>query len=146
MKKTRHRKKQISDINVVPYIDVMLVLLIIFMITTPLLSQGVKVDLPKATAKALPNQNLPPIIISVDASNHYFSNIAATPTAPINAVDIQAEISDALSKNPDRKIYVRADQSVGYGDVVTLMALLQQAGAASIGLMTDNPNQTRQSP
>ncbi len=143
MKKLRHRKRQISEINVVPYIDVMLVLLIIFMITTPLLSQGVKVDLPKATAKALPDQNIPPIIISVDPSNNYFSNISATPSQPINASDLQSEISDALAKNPDRKIYVRADQSVGYGDVVTVMALLQQSGAASIGLMTDNPNNSK---
>ena len=143
MKKLRHRKRQISEINVVPYIDVMLVLLIIFMITTPLLSQGVKVDLPKATAKALPDQNIPPIIISVDASNNYFSNISATPTQPIAATDLQTEVSTALSQTPDRKIYVRADQSVGYGDVVTAMALLQQAGAASIGLMTDNPSNSK---
>ncbi len=139
MKHPRHKRRKIAEINVVPYIDVMLVLLIIFMVTTPLLSQGVKVNLPKAAAKILPDQNIPPIIVSVDASGNYFLNIAATPNNPISTADLQAQVTTALTNNPDRKVYVRADQSVQYGDVITAMALLQQSGADTVGLMTDNP-------
>lgn len=140
MKSKPHKRRTIAEINVVPYIDVMLVLLIIFMVTTPLLSQGVKVNLPKAAAKVLPDQNTPPVIVSVDASGNYFLNIATTPTAVISSADLQTEVSTALAANPDRKVYVRADQTVQYGDVITAMALLQQAGADTVGLMTDNPS------
>ena len=140
MKKRRTRRFKIAEMNVVPYIDVMLVLLIIFMVTTPLLSQGVKVNLPKAAAKVLAQQNIPPIIVSVDASGDYFLNISATPTHPISSANIQTQVGAALAKTPDRKVYVRADQSVNYGDVIKAMVVLQQSGAASIGLMTDNPH------
>jgi biopolymer transport protein TolR len=136
MKKARRKHKRIADINVVPYIDVMLVLLIIFMVTTPLLSQGVKVDLPKAAAKVLPNQNVP-IIVSLDHNGNYYLNIAATPEAPINTSTLGSEVAAALQKNPERRVYVRADQSVNYGKVISAMVLLQQAGANSVGLMTD---------
>lgn len=139
MRKPRHKRKRIAEINVVPYIDVMLVLLIIFMMTTPLLSQGVKVDLPKAAAKVLPNQDVP-LIVSINAEGQYFLNIAATPEAPISSDTLNSQVSGALQKNPDRRVYVRADQSVDYGKVVTAMVLLQQAGASSVGLMTDTPN------
>jgi biopolymer transport protein TolR len=138
MRRARHKRKRISDINVVPYIDVMLVLLIIFMVTTPLLSQGVKVDLPKAAAKVLPNQNVP-IIVSLDLKGNYYLNIAATPEAPITSSDLTTQVASALQKNSDRKVYVRADQSVNYGKVINAMVLLQQAGANSVGLMTDAP-------
>lgn len=138
MRKARTKRKRMSDINVVPYIDVMLVLLIIFMVTTPLLSQGVKVDLPKAAAKVLPNENVP-IIVSVDQKGNYFLNIATTPTAPISAADLSREVATSLQQNKDRKVYVRADQSVDYGKVINVMVTLQQAGAGSVGLMTDSP-------
>lgn len=139
--RARHKRRKIAEINVVPYIDVMLVLLIIFMVTTPLLSQGVKVNLPKAAAKAFNTPSVP-IIVSVDASGNYFLNIAANPQNPITATDLQSAVTNALSSDADRKVFVRADQSVNYGDVITVMALLQQSGAGSIGLMTDNPNQS----
>ena len=138
MRKPRSKRKRISEINVVPYIDVMLVLLIIFMVTTPLLSQGVKVDLPKAAAKVLPNENVP-IIVSVDQKGNYFLNIAASPSAPISAADLSHQVATGLQQNKDRKVYVRADQSVDYGKVVAVMVTLQQAGAGSVGLMTDSP-------
>ena len=139
MKKARHKRKKIADINVVPYIDVMLVLLIIFMVTTPLLSQGVKVNLPKAAAKVLPDQNMPPVIASIDKQGNYYLNISAHPETPVSAGDISTVVAAALAKNQDRKVYVRADQNVDYGKVISLMVLLQQAGAGSVGLMTDNP-------
>ncbi len=143
MKKPRHKRRKIAEINVVPYIDVMLVLLIIFMVTTPLLSQGVKVNLPKAAAKVLPDQNVPPIIVSVDAQGNYFLNINAAPNTPVATADLQAQVAAAMAKNPDRKVYVRADQAVNYGDVIRAMALLQQSGAGTIGLMTDNPSNAK---
>ncbi len=139
MKHQRHKRRRIAEMNVVPYIDVMLVLLIIFMITTPLLSQGVKVNLPKAAAKALSTHNVP-IIVSVDTHGNYFLNIAKTPSNPLAAADLETQVASALSANQDRKIFVRADSSVNYGDVIKAMALLQQAGADSIGLMTQSPN------
>jgi biopolymer transport protein TolR len=143
MRKLRARRNRIAEINVVPYIDVMLVLLIIFMVTTPLLSQGVKVNLPQAAAKVLPQQNLPPIIVSVDATGNSFLNIAATPSAPLSLAEIQTEVAAALAKQADRKVYVRADQSVNYGDVIKAMVALQTAGASNIGLMTDNPHTSK---
>ena len=130
-----------AEMNVVPYIDVMLVLLIIFMITTPLLSQGVKVNLPKAAAKALSADNVP-IIVSVDAQGRYFLNIDKLPDNPIDTTTLSTEVSQALTNQPDRKIYVRADNAVNYGDVIQAMALLQQAGANTVGLMTESPNKT----
>jgi biopolymer transport protein TolR len=140
MKHKRHKRRKIADINVVPYIDVMLVLLIIFMVTTPLLSQGVKVNLPKAAAKVLPQENVPPIIVSVDHTGNDFLNISSTPNSPITTADLQTQVSAALQIHPDRKVYVRADESVQYGDVIRAMALLQQSGADTVGLMTDNPS------
>lgn len=140
MRRLRKARSRMAEINVVPYIDVMLVLLIIFMVTTPLLSQGVKVSLPKAAAKVLTQQTLPPIILSVDANGHYFLNIAPSPQAILASADIQEIVAPALVKTPDRKVYVRADQSVNYGEVVQAMVLLQQSGALSIGLMTDSPS------
>ena len=109
------------------------------MVTTPLLSQGVKVNLPKAAAKVLPDQNVPPVIASIDAEGNFFVNISPHPETAITAADVSSLVAQALQKNQDRKIYVRADQSVDYGKVINLMVLLQQAGAGSVGLMTDNP-------
>lgn len=139
--RARHKARKMADINVVPYIDVMLVLLIIFMVTTPLLSQGVKVNLPKAAAKALATQSTP-IIVSVDSKGNFFLNISSSPNNPVSSSDLQSQVSSALTAKPDRKVFVRADQSVNYGDVIQAMALLQQSGAASIGLMTETPNKS----
>lgn len=140
--RARHKARKMADINVVPYIDVMLVLLIIFMVTTPLLSQGVKVNLPKAIAKAMATQTTP-IIVSVDSKGNFFLNISGTPNNPVSASDLQFQVSSALSAKPDRKVFVRADQSVNYGDVIEAMALLQKSGAESVGLMTETPNKSQ---
>lgn len=135
----RHKRRKIAEMNVVPYIDVMLVLLIIFMVTTPLLSQGVKVNLPRAAAKVLPDQKVP-IIVSVNQSGQYYLNIDKSTTTPLALLQIKQEVSAALSKSQDRKVFVRADQAVDYGKVVAAMVTLQQAGALTIGLMTDAPH------
>lgn len=137
------KKRQMAEINVVPYIDVMLVLLVIFMITTPLLSQGVKVDLPKAKADALAAKDREPIVVTVNAEDQYFLNIAPKANEPVSPKTIQALVAQALNGDQQsgnkRSVLVKADQSVNYGMVVKVMAILQEAGAQSVGLVTDEP-------
>jgi len=130
-----------SDINVVPFIDVMLVLLVIFMITTPLLTQGVKVDLPKTAAKAIPDQQKEPLIVTVDSSGNYYLNLADKPNQPITARTLSYLVTNQLGKqgNEQRPVLVRGDKDVNYGKVMEAMVLLQQAGAKSVGLITQPP-------
>jgi biopolymer transport protein TolR len=137
MARDRKRRRLMSDINVVPYIDVMLVLLIIFMVTAPLLTQGVKVNLPKAAAKTMPPEKMDPVIVTVNHSGQYFLNINADPRAPISSGSLQQKVRSVMSATPNRKVYVRGDQSAEYGQVVQAMVLLQQAGVGSVGLVTD---------
>ena len=135
----RGSTRPMSEINVVPFIDVMLVLLVIFMITTPLLTQGVKVELPKTEAKALPPNQKEPLIITVDATGNYYLNISATPGQPITPQTLSHLVSAELGKNENveqRPVLVRGDKSTNYGKVIEAMALLQQAGAKSVGLIT----------
>src|SRR5262249_47443338 len=125
------RKKILADINVVPYIDVMLVLLVIFMITAPLLTQGVNVNLPQADAKTIPPKDNTPIIVSVDRRGQYFLNIAKEPSQPISAQEMMSQVATAYqagqqNKQP-REIYVKGDSAVDYGKVVQAMVLLQKA-------------------
>ena len=136
MIKKRDRRRPLSEINVVPYIDVMLVLLVIFMITTPLLSQGVKVDLPRAAAQSI-SQNQEPVIVSVDARGVYYLNIASHPDRPIDATELVRRVARELQqRGKQRAVLVKADQQVNYGKVVQAMVLLQQAGAPTVGLVT----------
>jgi biopolymer transport protein TolR len=143
----RRKRRPVAEINVVPYIDVMLVLLIIFMITAPLLNQGVKVELPKAKAAAIANKAKEPIIVSVDKDGQFFLNISATPTQamPSEALveKVRTELNQDKADNVNRNVLVKADQSVNYGQVMQAMVLLQQAGAPSVGLITD-PAQTKE--
>ncbi len=129
--------KPLAEINIVPYVDVMLVLLIIFMVTAPLLTQGVIVDLPESSAQILEEQELPPIILTVDAVGNYFLNINSAPTTPLLPSDIGKQVKAELDKTPHRPVMVRGDTAVNYGKVVKAMVLLQQAGAESVGLVTD---------
>lgn len=136
-------RKPMSDINVVPFIDVMLVLLVIFMITTPLLTEGVKVNLPKTQAKAMDDQKKEPIIVTVDANGNYFLNLADKPNQPITARTLSSLVTTQLSNQQpgnERPVLVRGDQSVNYGKVIEAMSLLQQAGAKSVGLITQPAN------
>lgn len=125
-----------GEINVVPYIDVMLVLLVIFMVTAPLLTQGVNVALPQADANAMADQQ-EPIIASIDASGQYYLNIGADPKAALDSQRFQAIVAAALRAKPGKAVMVKGDKNVAYGDVVRAMALLQQAGAPNVGLITD---------
>lgn len=133
------RRKPMSDINVVPFIDVMLVLLVIFMITAPLLTQGVKVDLPKTAAKAIDEHQKEPLIVTVDANGNYYLNLADKPGKPITARTLSYMVTNQLKDQgtaPQRPVLVRGDKNVNYGKVVEAMVLLQQAGAKSVGLIT----------
>jgi biopolymer transport protein TolR len=129
-----------GEINVVPYIDVMLVLLIIFMITAPLLTQGIKVELPKAAAEPIDARaanNLEPLVLSVDARGRLYLNVGATPQQPIDDATALARATAALRRAPQRVVLVKGDAAVNYGRIVTAMVMLQQAGASKVGFLTE---------
>ncbi len=125
-----------SDINVVPYIDVMLVLLVIFMVTAPMLMQGVQVDLPQADADPVENQDSEPLIVSIDNKGLLYLNLGREDQV-LTLSTIRQRVSAIMRRNPDKPVLVWGDKSVPYGSVVTLMATLQEAGAPSVGLVTD---------
>ncbi|MGQ3891141.1 protein TolR [Legionella sp. CNM-4043-24] len=137
--------RPISDINVVPYIDVMLVLLVIFMITAPMLTQGVTVDLPKAASETLQSKDREPVIVSVNQKGEFFLNIHEQPDLPIQPqalmVRVAAEIELAKQGHQKLDVLVKGDQGVPYGKVVTAMSMLKQAGAEQVGLVTDSSSQ-----
>jgi biopolymer transport protein TolR len=135
----RKRRRPVSEINVVPYIDVMLVLLIIFMVTAPLVTQGVKVDLPKAEAQPLEEESKPPLVASVDAQGQYFLNVGDSQQEPMSAVDLATLVAAHLKVEPQTPVVVKGDGAVAYSQIVQLMVLLQRAGASSVGLMTTPP-------
>ena len=135
----RPRRRLMGEINVVPYIDVMLVLLIIFMITAPLLTQGIKVDLPKAKAEPLGAHATEPLVLSVDARGRLYLNVGANPQQPLDDATALARATAALRRSPQRAVLVKGDRAVPYGRVVAAMVLLQQAGAAKLGFLTEPP-------
>jgi biopolymer transport protein TolR len=129
-----------GEINVVPLIDVMLVLLVIFMATAPLLTQGVKVELPKAGAEPLPvrtQKDQPPVILSIDSEGQLFLNLGRKPDAALSDDELLQAVQDALVTDPLRDVLVRADTRVPYGRVIGAMVVLQTAGATKIGFLTD---------
>jgi biopolymer transport protein TolR len=142
LKKKTSGSRPIAEINVVPYIDVMLVLLVIFMITAPMLTQGVTVDLPKATSETLKPTDKEPIIVSVNQQGDYFLNIHSDPTSPIAAqplkIRVAAELELARQSKQPINVLVKGDQGVPYGKVIAAMSLLKQAGAEQVGLITDS--------
>lgn len=144
LRKKTKRAQPTAEINVVPYIDVMLVLLVIFMITAPLLSQGVTVDLPKAASQTLNSADREPIVVSVDRQGLFYLNINENPAAPITPqalmVRVAAELQLAGQSNQKLNVLVKGDQGVAYGKVITAMSLLKQAGAEQVGLLTDSPD------
>lgn len=130
-------RKAMAEINVVPYIDVMLVLLVIFMVTAPLLMQGVKVDLPQAPSAPMKENDLEPIIVSIKADGTYFLNLGGDEKAskPIN--EITTTVAKVLRQKPETPVLIWGDKSIEYGIVVNLMTELQNAGAPSVGLVTE---------
>ena len=133
----RKRRRPVSEINVVPYIDVMLVLLIIFMVTAPLISQGVKVDLPQANSNPIEQDDTPPLVASVDVRGRYYLNVGDNQDSALDEQELAAIVAAQLEKNPQTQVVVKGDRDVAYNKVIELMVLLQNAGVASVGLMTD---------
>jgi len=135
----RVRRKAMSEINVVPYIDVMLVLMIIFMITAPLLTQGVDVDLPDVAAEPVDGQGEEPLVVSIDRAGVYYLNVGENPDKGIDHDTLVQRVAAVLKYRPGTPVLVRGDADVNYGAVVIAMALLQKAGAPSVGLVTETP-------
>jgi biopolymer transport protein TolR len=127
----------VSDINVTPMVDVMLVLLIIFMITAPLLTQGVKVDLPRAATEPLEAQTIPPLVLSVDRAGRLYLNVGPQPQQPLDDATVAVRATATLQRNPATQVLVKADSAVAYGRVVQALVILQRAGARSVGFITE---------
>ena len=135
------KRRPMAEINVVPYIDVMLVLLIIFMVTAPMLNQGVDVDLPNVDANPVrveDDENQ--LIVSITASGLYYIERGSDDPKAMALVDIQKYVATLLKSQPKTDVLVRGDENVPYGIVVALMGVLQTAGAQSVGLITEAPD------
>jgi biopolymer transport protein TolR len=130
------KRRLMSEINVVPYIDVMLVLLIIFMVTAPLITQGVKVDLPQTVAEPIPPSDNEPVVVNIDAAGNYYINYGENQDQPVAAETLINRIAALLKYQPGIPVLVGGDKDVPYGQVVRLMSTLQSAGVPSVGLMT----------
>jgi len=140
MSRNRSKRRLMGEINVVPYIDVMLVLLIIFMITAPLLTPGVVVDLPQAAAKPLDmEQGKEPVVVTVDAAGNLYIDIGDEPNAPVTAQKLKVLVAAVLRNDPQRKILLRGDKQARYGQVMQAMVLLQDAGLPALNLVTESP-------
>jgi biopolymer transport protein TolR len=139
MSRQQNRRKPMSEINVVPYIDVMLVLLVIFMITAPLLTQGVDVELPQADAEPLSQKNEEPVVVTVDSKGDFYIDVGEGRDRPVSAEDLVDRVRAVLKYKPKTPIMVRGDAGVAYGRVVEAMVLLQSAGTPSVGLITEPP-------
>ena len=133
----RRRRRVMSEMNVVPYIDVMLVLLIIFMVTAPLITQGVKVDLPQIASEALPPSDDQPLIVSVDKAGRFYVEFGEDADQPIAADALVTKVAAIVKYKPKLPVVVRGDREASYGQVVQLMGLLQSAGISGVGLMTE---------
>lgn len=130
------RRKPMGEINVVPYIDVTLVLLIIFMVTAPMLQTGVEVDLPQAEAEASEQKNEPPVVVSIDKEGQYFIDIGGSESEPVGAEELLVRVAAVVHNKPNIQVFIRGDKDVDYGTVVSAMAALKNAGVPKVGLMT----------
>ncbi len=140
----RQKRRPIAEMNVVPYIDVMLVLMVIFMITAPVLTQGVKVDLPKVATEPLKSpKNAEPLIVSIKKNGQYVIERGRSEDKAANLEFVHKYVSKILQQQPTTEVLVRGDEAVAYGKVIKLMATLQSAGVANVGLVTDAPDLTK---
>lgn len=133
------KRRAVAEINVVPYIDVMLVLLIIFMITAPIVQQGVEVELPKLAANSLPPEQQEPVILTVSKTGEYYLNVGDDLKKPVSDAIVSQRVALILKLKPQTPVLVRGDKDVNYGSVTTAMVLLQSAGVEKVGLMTEQP-------
>ena len=137
----RHRKRRaVAEINVVPYIDVMLVLLIIFMITAPLVQQGVEIELPQANANSLPPEQREPVVLTVSKTGEYYLNIGENLNEAISEEVLVHRVAAVLKYQAQTPVLVRGDKEVDYGSITDAMVLLQTAGVEKVGLMTEQPD------
>jgi len=134
--RAKNKKRPMAQINVVPYIDVMLVLLIIFMVTAPLITQGIKVDLPVTSAKTLAAENNKPVVITIKASGEIYLNQASSPENPLPESELTQMVAKLHKEKPLLPVLVRADQNATHGMVTKIMALLQAAGIKKLGIVT----------
>lgn len=143
---SRRQRRLMGDINVVPYIDVMLVLLVIFMITAPLLTQGIDVELPQAAAEPLEaEQTNEPLVLSIDAEGRLYLNVGGGDVdEPIDAATVRTRTEAVLRRSADTPTYIKSDQSVDVGRFVAAMSLLQEAGADNVGIITETPEDAAQ--
>lgn len=133
----RRKSRAVAEINVVPYIDVMLVLLVIFIATAPVVMQGVTVDLPKATAEAMNEDQRTPIIASIDRAGQYFVSVDTSYVKLPDLNELALEVKKELQKDPNRPVVVQGDAQVTYDSVIQLMNALKNAGVEQVGLVTD---------
>jgi len=133
------KRKPMAEINVVPYIDVMMVLLVIFMITAPIVQQGVEIDLPQAAAQPIAPDQQEPVVVSVDKKGDFYLDIGDEPDRPIDAQLMVNRIAAVRQLKPEIPVLVRGDREVAYGQVIDAMVLLQRAGVEKVGLMTESP-------
>jgi len=138
-RRTRRARRTVAEINVVPYIDVMLVLLVIFMVTAPMLQQGVEVEPPQASASALEDSDEPPLLISVNRDGEYFVNKADNPNAPVSLTTVTELVAAARQVDPEAPVLVKGDRESNYDNVMQAMVAAQQGGATKVGLVTDSP-------
>ena len=138
MRGRANKRKPMAEINVVPYIDVTLVLLVIFMITAPLVQTGVDVDLPQADTSPVEQDNQQPIIVSIDREGRYFIDIGGADDNSVDANTLLIRVRAVLRNKPGTRVYIRGDHSVSYGKVVNVMAALKNAGVPNVGLMTSS--------
>lgn len=139
IKHTKRKRRLVAEINVVPYIDVMLVLLIVFMVTAPLLMQGVKVELPEASTAPLDDKDKDPLIVSIKVDGSYYLDLGNGKNVQEALPSIIDKVAKVLRQQPKTPVLVWGDARVNYGVVVKLMSELQNAGAPSVGLVTEPP-------
>ena len=136
------RRKPMAQINVVPYIDVMLVLLVIFMVTAPMLQEGVEVKLPQVEAKAIESneEDETKIVVAVTAEGQFYLDVDGADAMPLYAFRLSQRVMEMLSTRQNKQVYVRGDESASYGNVMTVMAALKTAGVDNVGLLTEQPH------
>ncbi|MGI9283161.1 MAG: protein TolR [Endozoicomonas sp.] len=138
MARSRTRRKPMSEINMVPFIDIMMVMLVAFMVSAPMLTQGVKVELPKTTSKPMPlPDDAKTLIISIQSDGKYFIDLGGNQESAKGMDDISDKVGKVLSASSDTQVLIKGDRTVNYGSVVELMAKLQEAGVNDVGLITD---------
>ena len=139
MKYKKNKRKLLAEINVVPYIDFTLVLLVVFMVTAPLLIQGIDINLPKTVSSPLEKKHEDSLIISIKSNGNLYLNLGSKKELQISKPDLSEKVSEILKQNPNMSVLVRGDKNTSYGEVVGLMSILQKSGVSSVGLVTEIP-------